>query len=111
MENTSRKESRAKMTTTQAKATAKQVAPIDSAYFAEEDVMALQSKLIEKNYIDLEPDENDPLVDPVFLAKALDRLVDTIKADMLEFPEDILFGTCDGNHRRDFERAIRYVAG
>jgi hypothetical protein len=90
------------MITTQAKATAKQVAPIDSAYFAEEDIMALQSKLIEKNYIDLEPAENDPLVDPVFLAKALDRLVDTIIADIMQDPDEILFGTCDGSHRRDF---------
>jgi hypothetical protein len=40
------------MTTTQTKAAAKQVAPIDSEYFAEEDIMALQSKLIEKGYID-----------------------------------------------------------
>jgi hypothetical protein len=45
------------MTTTQAKAAAKQVAPIDSEYFAEEDIMALQAKLIENNYIDLAPAE------------------------------------------------------
>jgi hypothetical protein len=82
---------------------------IDSEYFAEEDVMALQTSLIKDNYIDTTPAEHDPLVDPVILAKALDRLIDTIIEDIIQNPDEMLFGTCDGSHRRDFERAIHYV--
>lgn len=89
--------------------TTKQIEQIDSEYFAEEDVMALQASLIKDNYIDTTSAEKDPLIDPVVLAKALGRLIDTIIADIMEFPQDMLFGTCDGSHRRDFERAIRYV--
>jgi hypothetical protein len=88
----------------------KQVEQIDSPYFGEEDVMALQSKLIEKKYIDTEPAENDPLVDPVYLAKTLDRLIDTIVAEIIQYPDEMLFGSCDGSHKRDFERAMQYVA-
>lgn len=89
--------------------TTKQTVEIDSEYFGEEDVMGIQAALIKDNYIDTAPAEQDPLVDPVFLAKALDRLIDTIVADIIQNPDEILFGTCDGNHRRDFERAWQYV--
>jgi hypothetical protein len=89
--------------------TTKQAEQIDSEYFAEEDVMALQASLIKDNYIDTTPEEHDPLVDPVVLAKALDRLIDTIIEDIIQNPDEMLFGTCDGSHRRDFERAWEYV--
>lgn len=84
---------------------------IDSAYFSEEDVMDLQSRLVEKGCIDTDPafDNNFELTDPVFLAKALDRLVDSLIAGILEYPEDMLFGSSDGSHRREFERAIKAV--
>jgi hypothetical protein len=89
--------------------TAKQIEQIDSEYFAEENILDLQDRLIKANYIDTTPEEHDPLVDPVVLAKALDRLIDTIISDIIQYPDEMLFGTCDGSHRRDFERAIQYV--
>jgi hypothetical protein len=48
-------------------------------------------------------------MDPVFLAKALDRLIDSLIAGIVEYPEDMLFGTCDGSHKWEFERAIKAV--
>jgi hypothetical protein len=87
----------------------KVVTPIESAYFAEEDVMDIRSKLIDQEYIDTNPAEHDPLVDPVVLALALDRLIDTIIGDILLYPGEMLFGDCDGSHRRDFERAWQQV--
>ena len=91
------------------KQTATVVTPIDSEYFSEEDVMDIRSRLIKDDYIDTRPSEQDPLVDPVFLAKSLDRLIDTIINDIIQYPDEMLFGTCDGSHRRDFERAWEYI--
>jgi hypothetical protein len=90
---------------------AQQIEQIDSPYFGEEDVMAIQTGLIEEGCIDPDPDydRNFELMDPVFLAKALDRLIDSLIAGIVEYPEDMLFGTCDGSHKWEFERAIKAV--
>lgn len=87
------------------------VEPIDSPYFGEEDVVAIQSSLIEQGCFDTDPDydNNFELTDPVFLAKALDRLVDGFIAGIVEYPEEMLFGSCDGNYRSEFRRAIQAV--
>ena len=90
--------------------TTKQLEQIDSEYFSEEDVMDIQTKLIENG--DIEPGEGSRtarLLDPLFLARALDRLIDNLIAEVIEYPEEMLFGSCDGSHRRDFERVIQYV--
>jgi hypothetical protein len=89
----------------------KPIEPLDSPYFGEEDVMGLQSRLIEHGCIDTDPDydRNFELMDPVFLAKSLDRLIDSLIAGIVEYPEDMLFGSCDGSHKWEFERAIKAV--
>jgi hypothetical protein len=88
-----------------------EIEQIDSPYFGEEDVMSIQSKLIEHGCIDTDPDydNNFELMDPIFLAKALDRLIDSLIAGILEYPEDMLFSGCDGSHKWEFERAIKAV--
>lgn len=89
----------------------KQVEQIDSPYFGEEDVLDIQSRLIEHRCIDTNPvlDNNFELTDPVFLAKALDRLIDSLIAGILEYPEDMLFSSCNGSHKSEFEGAIKAV--
>jgi hypothetical protein len=82
---------------------------IDSEYFAEDDIMAMQSELIENERILINQSEEDPLMDPAFLAKALDRLVNSLVAEIVSSPAEMLFGACDGNYRWEFERAIKYV--
>jgi hypothetical protein len=87
------------------------VTPIDSEYFAEEDVMAIQATLIEKGCIDTDPDYDHhfELTDPVILAKALDRLVNVLIADIIQDPDEILFSNLNGNQHREFDRAVQYV--
>jgi hypothetical protein len=65
---------------------AQQIEQIDSPYFGEEDVMAIQTGLIEEGCIDPDPDydRNFELMGPVFLAKALDRLIDSLIAERIK---------------------------
>jgi hypothetical protein len=86
-----------------------QVEQIDSPYFGEEDVLDIQTRLIDMGYIDPVTDQNAALADPLVLAKSLDWLMDILIAGIIEYPEDMLFNTCDGNHRHDFERPVKSV--
>jgi hypothetical protein len=59
-----------------------QVEEIDSPYFGEEDVLDIQTRLIDMGYIDPVTDQNAALADPLVLAKSLDRLMDILIAGL-----------------------------
>lgn len=69
--------------------------------------MAIHTTLIEKGMI--EPAEGDATADPLFFAKALDRLVDGLLEEIVEYPEEMLFNTDGGCFGRDFQRAIEAI--
>jgi hypothetical protein len=79
------------------------VEQVESAYFSEEDVTAIHTALIEKGLI--EPDQGEATADPVFFIKALDQLIDGLIAEIVEYPEEMLFRTDGGCFGRDFQRA------
>jgi hypothetical protein len=76
---------------------------LESDYFGEEDLMDMQDRLV-RNGIDL---KDCGISSPVLFAKALDILVNGLVAGITEYPEEMLFGVCNGNHSSEFEAAIK----